>query len=314
MDFYTDTSARLDKLSGTERNVFNFVIKNMHRVKDMSIRELAAECYVSTTTLFRLVKKLGFEGYSEFVAAIRDTEADSRRIDIPDVVFGADYQSSYLKNITEAVQVITPEKKEAFDRIMSRYPKIYILAQGLSQDVGWYFYRMLTTCGYEVEFPEQEYQFKAILRRIKRDDVLLVLSYTGNNQAVIRQIEEIFAIATPTIISLPALPHSEPRAGSEPRTQPQDHSKAPLPEVGVSGSPPSSTGTSLGLLASWRLLCCSAEGSEHTGQQWGGSSGAGAHLQQHLAGLQLDGYISVGTLQVLKGVPGLGVALGAESS
>lgn len=114
--------------------------------------------------------------------------------------------------------------------------------------------------------------------------------------------------------SLPALPHSEPRAGSEPRTQPQDHSKAPLPEVGVSGSPPSSTGTSLGLLASWRLLCCSAEESEPTGQQWGGSSGAGAHLQQHLAGLQLGGYISVGTLQVLKGVPGLGVALGAESS
>ena len=98
-------------------------------------------------------QKLGFEGYSEFVAAIKETEANSRRIDIPDVVFGADYQNSYLKNITEAVQVITEEKKEKFNQIMSRYPKIYILAQGLSLDVGWYFYRMLITCGYEVEFP-----------------------------------------------------------------------------------------------------------------------------------------------------------------
>lgn len=202
MDFYTHTSARLDKLSNTEHNVFNFVIKNMHRVKSMSIRDLAGECYVSTTTLFRLVKKLGFEGYSDFQEAIRETEADSRRIDIPDVVFSTDYQSSYLKNISEAVQVITAEKKERFNRIMSRYPKIYLLAHGLSQDVGWYLYRMLITCGYEVEFPEQEYQFKAALRRIKRDDVLLVLSYTGNNQDVIRQIEEIFAIATPTIISI----------------------------------------------------------------------------------------------------------------
>lgn len=202
MDFYSYTSERLDRLSNTERNVFNFVIKNMHQVKSMSIRELAAECYVSTTTLFRFVKKLGFEGYSEFVAAIKETEANSRRIDIPDVVFGADYQNSYLKNITEAVQVITEEKKEKFNQIMSRYPKIYILAQGLSLDVGWYFYRMLTTCGYEVEFPEHEYQFKAMLRRIKRDDALLVLSYTGNNEAVIRQLEETFAIATPTIISI----------------------------------------------------------------------------------------------------------------
>ena len=70
MDFYSYTSERLDRLSNTERNVFNFVIKNMHQVKNMSIRELAAECYVSTPTLFRFVKKLGFEGYSEFVAAI----------------------------------------------------------------------------------------------------------------------------------------------------------------------------------------------------------------------------------------------------
>ena len=139
MDFYSYTSERLDRLSNTERNVFNFVIKNMHQVKNMSIRELAAECYVSTTTLFRFVKKLGFEGYSEFVAAIKETEANSRRIDIPDVVFGANYQNSYLKNITEAVQVITEEKKEKFNQIMSRYPKIYILAQGLSLDVGWYF-------------------------------------------------------------------------------------------------------------------------------------------------------------------------------
>ena len=55
MDFYSYTSERLDRLSNTERNVFNFVIKNMHQVKNMSIRELAAECYVSTTTLFRFV-------------------------------------------------------------------------------------------------------------------------------------------------------------------------------------------------------------------------------------------------------------------
>ena len=29
-----------------------------------------------------------------------------------------------------------------------------------------------------------------------------MLSYTGNNEVVIRQLEEIFAIATPTIISI----------------------------------------------------------------------------------------------------------------
>lgn len=111
--------------------------------------------------------------------------------------------------------------------------------------------------------------------------------------------------ATPR--TLPALPRSP---------QPQEHNEGPLPELGVSGSPASSAGISLGLPASRRLLCCRAEGSERTGQPWGGSSGAGAHLQQHLAGLQPGGYVTVGALeeqQLLKGVPGLGVELGAES-
>ena len=50
--------------------------------------------------------------------------------------------------------------------------------------------------------PDEEFEFASVLRRIKRDDVLLVLSYTGNNRSVIQKIERIFAIATPTIVSL----------------------------------------------------------------------------------------------------------------
>ncbi|MEA5060656.1 MAG: MurR/RpiR family transcriptional regulator [Clostridia bacterium] len=202
MDFYSATSAQASKLSSTEQNIFKYVVKNMHLVKNMSIRELATACYVSTTTLFRFVKKLGFDGYSDFQAAIRETEESSRQIDIPNVVYNTNYQSSYLKNIIEAVQVITDEKKDKFNEIMSRYPKIYILAKGLSEAVGVYLYRLLTMCGYEVEFPTHHYQIQSVLRRIKRDDVLLILSYTGNNQTVIQYIEEIFAISTPTIISI----------------------------------------------------------------------------------------------------------------
>lgn len=202
MDFYAATSAQASKLSTTEQNIFKYVVKNMHIVKSMSIRDLATECYVSTTTLFRFVKKLGFAGYSEFQSAIRETEQASRQIDIPHVVYNTNYQSSYLKNIIEAVQVITDEKKEKFNQIMSRYPKIYILADGLSEAVGIYLVRLLTMCGYEVEFPTHRYEVQSVLRRIKRDDVLLVLSYTGNNQKVISRIEEIFAISTPTIISV----------------------------------------------------------------------------------------------------------------
>lgn len=201
MDFYERTSRNMPKLSPTEQNIFNYIIKNMHLVKDMSIRELAQTCFVSTTTLFRFVKKFGYEGYADFIEAVRHTENESRKIHIPKIVRDDNYRDSYLKNVMEAVKVITDEKIEKFHTIMNRNPHIYILAEGLSREVGMYFKRLLTTVGYNVEMPIEEYEFASLLRRVKRDDVLLILSYTGNNQSVIHNIERIFAISTPTIIS-----------------------------------------------------------------------------------------------------------------
>lgn len=202
MNFYEKTSKILPSLSSSEQVVFNYVIKNLHVVKDLSIRELADRCFISTTTLFRFVKKLGYEGYSDFIDDVREAEFASRKIEIPNIVANDDYRDSYLKNVIEAVKVITDEKIDKFEKIMSRNPNIYILAEGLSAEPALYFRRLLISCGYNVEIPSEEYAFKSILKKVKKDDVLLVLSYNGNNRSVIHKIERIFAISTPNIISI----------------------------------------------------------------------------------------------------------------
>lgn len=202
MNFYEQTSSCVSRLSPTEQNLFNYIIKNLHIVKDMSIRDLSEKCFVSTTSIFRLVKKLGYQGYAEFSQALRDTEEESRKIHIPSIVSADNYRDSYLKNVIEAVKVITDEKINKFNAIMNRNPNIFILAEGLSHEVGRYLYRLLTMMGFNTEMPDEEYEFVSVMHRIKRDDVLLVLSYTGNNRSVIQKIERIFAIGTPTIVSL----------------------------------------------------------------------------------------------------------------
>lgn len=201
MNFYEQTSNAIVKLSHNEQNIMTYVIKNMQAVKNMSIRDLASTCFVSTTTIFRFVKKLGYEGYAEFIDALSKTEAETRKIHIPSIIEKENYSDSYLKNIIEAVKVITNEKYEKFESIMSRNPDIYIIAEGLSREIGQYFLRLLTTVGFNVSFPKESYEKTNVLKKIKRDDVVLVLSYSGDNETVVHEIEKIFAIATPTIIS-----------------------------------------------------------------------------------------------------------------
>ncbi|MEG0805089.1 MAG: MurR/RpiR family transcriptional regulator [Lachnospiraceae bacterium] len=201
MDFYQIASERAKELSKTEQELLQFAVKNLHLIKKLSIREFASKCFVSTATVFRFVKKLGFEGYSEFQKVITITESESRTNLIPMTVKRADYRDSYLKNITEAVKVISDEKIEAFNKILSRHPQIYILAEGLSLEIAHYMYRILTISGYMVTIPTHDYEIKAVARKMTKDDVLMTLSFTGDNQNVVRHIEQIFAIATPVIIS-----------------------------------------------------------------------------------------------------------------
>ena len=202
MDFFKSTSGRAASLSEMERELFNYTARNLHLVKDMSIRAFAAASFVSTSTVLRYVRKLGFKGWSDFVEAVKETEEESRRIIVPDIIQKENYRDSYLKNIIEAVKVITDEKMERFDQIMNRYPKIYILGMGLSEEVGHYLYRVLKVIGYDAEYPQTDYELNSVVRRIKREDVLLVLSYSGDNARVIGQIEKIFSVSTPTIVSI----------------------------------------------------------------------------------------------------------------
>ena len=65
VDFFEATSETIRELNSTERWLFDYVVKNMDKVKHMSIQKFAAEKFLSTTAIFRFTKKLGFTGYAD---------------------------------------------------------------------------------------------------------------------------------------------------------------------------------------------------------------------------------------------------------
>lgn len=201
MDIYQIVNSQMGNLSNAEKNIMDYVLTHLDHVQLMSIRELAKQCFVSTTTIFRCVKKLGFDGYQEFQTALQQTESVNIPVAAQDVISQKGYRGSYLKNIVESIKVINEEKSNAFITRMRRFPQIFILATDLSKDIAEYIYQILVMYGYRVEFPVEDYQVRAIQRRIKRDDVILVFSYSGENSTVIHYLKEVFSIATPAIIS-----------------------------------------------------------------------------------------------------------------
>lgn len=54
------------KLSDAQNKVMQFFYKQRSQIKNMNITDIAKQTYVSTTTVIRLAKKLGYHGFEDF--------------------------------------------------------------------------------------------------------------------------------------------------------------------------------------------------------------------------------------------------------
>jgi DNA-binding MurR/RpiR family transcriptional regulator len=63
---------RKDSMTPRNRALAEFILRNPRKVVFMRTKELAAECETSESTVVRFVFNLGYQGYSDFIQALRD--------------------------------------------------------------------------------------------------------------------------------------------------------------------------------------------------------------------------------------------------
>ncbi|WP_373600733.1 MurR/RpiR family transcriptional regulator [Paraclostridium bifermentans] len=55
------------QLSNIEQNILKYLYDNINNLKKIGIRKVAKDNFTSTTIIYKLCKKLGFEGYSDMI-------------------------------------------------------------------------------------------------------------------------------------------------------------------------------------------------------------------------------------------------------
>ncbi|SUQ54950.1 MULTISPECIES: hypothetical protein [Clostridium] len=75
---------KIQSLNDLELSVYNYIIQNSHEVLKMTIKDLANNAHVSTTTVLRFCKKMKCDGYSEFKVKFKLYLDDQKDIDIED--------------------------------------------------------------------------------------------------------------------------------------------------------------------------------------------------------------------------------------
>ena len=202
MDFFDQVNEHVRDLNTSERNVFEYVIHNAQQVSTMSIRELAEQCFVSTTTILRFTRKLGFDGYRAFIDSLKLAQHASAQTVIPSVLRQKSFSEEYLKDIIESIRVTSASTIERFCQNVMTAHRVYCFGLNLDHEVARYMYQMLLRLNIPATLPHDEMEKRQAIAHMQDDDVLIVFSLSGENTTVIDFVERALARHRPRVATI----------------------------------------------------------------------------------------------------------------
>ncbi|MCE4049779.1 MULTISPECIES: MurR/RpiR family transcriptional regulator [Bacillaceae] len=177
------TNEQIQSFSDLEYELYNYIMKNSREVTYMRIRELANETHVSTTTILRFCKKLGFDGFTEFKVQLKNhlAEEETYRLnntyttvsDFVERTLSANYESK----IKEIAEVIAKAKIVIF---------IGAGTSGVIAEYGARFFSGLKKFSLHIKDP-----YFPIYSHYITDSVTIVLSVSGESKSTMEKLDRL---------------------------------------------------------------------------------------------------------------------------
>lgn len=172
-----------DKLTTTEKIVFDYINDNEEKLVNMSIVEVADETYTSIATVSRCIKKCGLNGFSELrYKILNNTKGNVEYKAINNILEKSlievkkTIENISVKDIVDAIKIIQNSKR------------IYILARGLSELVASEFDLKLKILGYNSFFITDPKIMENISTEIKSNECVLIFSLRGKTSEIVNSV------------------------------------------------------------------------------------------------------------------------------
>jgi RpiR family carbohydrate utilization transcriptional regulator len=183
--------AALPSLIPSDARVAQAIIDAPDAVIHQSITELAATAMVSTATVIRCAKKLGYKGFHDLkltlaqdLAAFRHLSGEGEGTSVLARVTAAGAQS-----VRDASALVDPAAFEAAVDALGRARRILFVGVGtsapLAQDAAYRF----RAIGLEVDAPADSHVQHVAARLMGPDDVCLAVSHTGSTRETLATVE-----------------------------------------------------------------------------------------------------------------------------
>lgn len=178
--------AKRDAMTPSERQLANTLLDDYPIAGLGSITELASKAKVSTTTITRLMQKIGVEGYAQFQASLRAelkemisdpiAKRDVWKRDLPDEHILNRYARQALENQRRSLEDIDPAEFDSLcDLLCDPGRSIYIAGGRITGSLAQYLYLHLQMIRPNVRLLPVAASWPHDLLDIQKGDVLILL-------------------------------------------------------------------------------------------------------------------------------------------
>ena len=203
--------------SSAEHGVLDFIISSPEEAAQYNVRQLADVAYTSPSTVVRLCKKLGFEGYRDLQKSLLLELAMRKQLQqkneqyighsgqVADVVNDITYRN--INSLEDSMQLVDVETVQKSVDLICQASSILLFGLGASYLVAQDAYLKFLRTGKPCSCCNDVHSQYLLARNAKPTDVAIIISYSGGTEEIIRCARDLQSQETP-IIAITRFKHS----------------------------------------------------------------------------------------------------------
>ncbi|WOO87681.1 MurR/RpiR family transcriptional regulator [Mollicutes bacterium LVI A0039] len=179
IDIYENVKLSKDynNLSQGQKDIHQYILSNLERMRDVTVEDIASKCFCSTTSVNRYCKKMGANGYSELKHALLEYGN-----------YGASNRNSALnRHVLSKTEGLNLNDVTSIAQLLLEKKHVYIFGTGSSYMHAKYLQRLLIRCGINAIATNEVHY----LRIIKDVELCVVISNTGETFSAVQVVNQM---------------------------------------------------------------------------------------------------------------------------
>lgn len=193
MDFKIRIEQRRRDFTPSDQKIAKYVLDNMDKVLSSNTNKLAELTGTSQSAIIRFVKKIGYKGFFDFKLDIAKSFDDVGGELKDDLISKNDEIGNIIKKSKSYVLSATEKTYALFDEenirrsinLINQADKVYLAGVGSSGLVCEDFLYKLQRSGKNVSYERDAHFNLSAITNIKKDDLLICISYAGKTKEII---------------------------------------------------------------------------------------------------------------------------------